>query len=295
MTTLNSPIEWTDRTWGPTVGCTRVSAGCDHCYAFALHDRRHEAWKAGNFPTAPVQYHEPFSKVQLMPNRLGDPLRWRKPQRVFVDSMADLFHADVPDDFILKVFTVMAQPIAGRDRLRHTYQVLTKRPQRMASFLDRLRWRWGTRDGGPWGMLETGGRLLNPIAVLDQDGDAEPAPNIWLGVSIENNDVAWRVDFLRKTPAAVRFVSAEPLIGPIDRLDLTGIDWLITGGESGHGHRPIDPDWVRDVRDRCQAAGVSFFHKQWGGRTSKSGGRLLDGREWNQFPRSAQAATEMPE
>lgn len=230
-----SAIEWTDATWNPVTGCTQVSAGCDHCYAKVFAER---------FRGVPNHPYEQGFDLKLWPERLEMPLRWKKPRRIFVNSMSDLFHSGVPDEFIYQIFETMKKADW------HIYQVLTKRPQRMARMSKDLDW----------------------------------AEHIWAGVSIEANDVAWRADFLRKVPSAVRFISAEPLIGPIDRLDLHGIDWLITGGESGHGHRPCDPNWVRDVRDRCNALDVAFFHKQWGGRTSKVGGRELDGRTWDEMP-----------
>ena len=171
-------------------------------------------------------------------------LRWKKPKRIFVNSMSDLFHADVPDEFIRQVFDTMVRADW------HVYQVLTKRPQRLARLAKSL----------PW------------------------PDHIWVGVSVESNEYTWRADFLRQVPAAVRFISAEPLLGPINKLNLDNIHWLITGGESGPYHRLCDPDWVREARDRCLAADVAYFHKQWGGRTSKSGGRTLDGRTWDELP-----------
>jgi protein gp37 len=232
---LHSSIEWTDATWNPVTGCTQVSAGCDHCYAMTFAER---------FRGVPDHPYEQGFDLRLWPERLDMPLRWRKPRRIFVNSMSDLFHADVPDEFILRVFETMVRADW------HIYQVLTKRPQRLARMAKTL----------PW------------------------PEHIWVGVSIESNEVTWRADFLRRVPAAVRFISAEPLIGPIDRLNLEGIHWVITGGESGAGHRPCNPAWVRDARDRCIAAKVAYFHKQWGGRTSKVGGRQLDGRTWDEMP-----------
>lgn len=232
---LQSSIEWTDATWNPVTGCNQVSPGCDHCYALAFAER---------FRGVPNHPYEQGFDLRLWPERLELPLRWRKPRRIFVNSMSDLFHAKVPDQFIRAVFATMAKAD------QHIYQVLTKRPQRLVRMADSL----------PW------------------------PDHIWVGVSVESNECAWRADFLRKVPAAVRFISAEPLIGPIDRLNLDGIHWLITGGESGFGHRPCDPDWVREARDHCVATDVAYFHKQWGGRTSKIGGRELDGRTWDQMP-----------
>jgi protein gp37 len=232
---LHSTIEWTNATWNPVTGCDQVSPGCDHCYALAFAER---------FRGVPNHPYEQGFDLRLWPERLELPLRWKKPKRIFVNSMSDLFHASVPDEFVRQVFDTMVRADW------HIYQVLTKRPQRLARMAKSL----------PW-------------------------PNhVWAGVSVESNDYAWRADFLRRVPAAVRFISAEPLLGPIDKLNLDDIHWLITGGESGLRHRHCDPDWVREARDRCLAADVAYFHKQWGGRTSKSGGRMLDGRTWDQMP-----------
>lgn len=231
----HSAIEWTDATWNPVTGCTQVSPGCDHCYALAFAER---------FRGVPDHPYEQGFDLRLWPERLALPLRWKKPRRIFVNSMSDLFHADVPDAFVHDVFATMARADW------HIYQVLTKRPQRLARMAQDL----------PW-----------------------PA-HIWAGVSVESNEYAWRADFLRRVPAAVRFVSAEPLLGPIDQLSLEGIHWLITGGESGPHHRYCDREWVRQARDHCLEAEVAYFHKQWGGRTSKAGGRELDGRTWDQMP-----------
>lgn len=239
---LNSTIEWTDATWNPVTGCTQVSAGCDHCYALTFAER---------FRGVPNHPYEQGFDLRLWPERLALPLTWRKPRRIFVNSMSDLFHADVPDDFVRSVFDTMVRADW------HIYQILTKRPQRLARLAKSL----------PW------------------------PDHIWVGVSIESNEVVWRANFLRRVPAAVRFISAEPLIGPIDQLNLDGIHWLITGGESGVGHRPCDPDWVREARDHCLAEDVAYFHKQWGGRTSKIGGRELDGRTWDEMPTFGQTPT----
>ena len=230
-----SMIEWTDATWNPVTGCTQVSAGCDHCYALAFAER---------FRGVPGHPYEQGFDLRLWPERLDLPFRWKKPRRIFVNSISDLFHANVPDEFVRRVFDTMVRANW------HVYQVLTKRPQRLARMAGDL----------PW------------------------PRHIWVGVSVESNEYAWRADFLRRVPAAVRFISAEPLIGPIDQLRLDGIHWLITGGESGPGHRPCDPAWVREARDRCVSEKVAYFHKQWGGRTSKVGGRKLDGRTWDEMP-----------
>ena len=228
-------IEWTDATWNPVTGCTQVSPGCDHCYALAFAER---------FRGVPNHPYEQGFDLRLWPERLHLPLRWKKPRRIFVNSMSDLFHADVPDEFIQQVFNTMVRADW------HIFQVLTKRPQRLVRLAKEL----------PW------------------------PKHIWVGVSVESNEYAWRADLLRQVPAAVRFISAEPLLGPIDQVRLDGIHWLITGGESGPHHRPCNPEWVRNARDRCIAARVAFFHKQWGGRTPKSGGRELDGRTWDEMP-----------
>jgi protein gp37 len=230
-----SAIEWTDATWNPFTGCTQVSPGCDHCYALTFAER---------FRGVPGHPYEQGFDLRLWPQRLDLPLLWKKPRRIFVNSMSDLFHKDVPDAFVRSIFDTMLQADW------HTYQILTKRPQRLARLGQSL----------PW------------------------PSHIWIGVSVETNDYAWRADSLRQVPAAVRFISAEPLLGPVDQLSLDGLHWVITGGESGAGHRQCDPAWVRDVRDRCVGEGVAYFHKQWGGRTPKAGGRILDGRTWDEQP-----------
>jgi protein gp37 len=239
-------IEWTDATWNPVTGCSKVSAGCDNCYAETLSLRF--GWS--KLPWSPENAAE---NVVLHPERLSKPLSWRKPSMVFVNSMSDLFHDLVPDDYIGQVFDVM------RDFPQHTFQVLTKRPQRMAFWTERYQ----------------------PL----------PLPNVWLGTSIESDRYSFRANHLRETPAAVRFLSCEPLLGPLPSLNLAGIDWLIVGGESGTGHRHIDPEWVRGLRDAAQATRIAderpdcaFFFKQWGGRTPKTGGRELDGRTWDETP-----------
>lgn len=224
-----------DVSWNPVTGCTPVSAGCDHCYARRIAER------SRGIPGHP--YEQGFD-LRLWPDRLDRPLHWKKPRRVFVDSMSDLFHAGVPETFIRQVFDVMARAS------QHRYLVLTKRPQRLARLAPSL----------PW------------------------PPHVWIGVSVESNEVAWRADFLRRVPAAIRVISAEPLLGPLDRLDLDGVHWVISGGESGPGHRPCHPDWVRDLRDRCVDRGIAFWHKQWGGPVGRESGRSLDGRTWEEVP-----------
>ncbi|HEX2211843.1 MAG TPA: phage Gp37/Gp68 family protein [Longimicrobium sp.] len=246
-----SKIEWTDATWNPATGCTKVSAGCDHCYAHTLaHGRLAQAYsrRLPVLETA-AAVADPFS-VRLWPERLKEPARWKDSRIVFVNSMSDLFHVDVPDVFIREIFKVMMETD------RHVYQVLTKRPTRAVRFVDR------NRDLFPTGRI--------------------PA-HIWMGTSVENQDVIYRVDHIRLVPAEVRFLSCEPLLGPV-RLDLNGIGWVIVGGESGIGHRKMDAAWAGEVRDQCIAANVPFFFKQWGGRTPKAGGRALEGRTWDEMP-----------
>lgn len=238
-----SGIEWTDATWNPVTGCTKVSAGCDHCYAEILAFRLQKMGQD--------KYRNGF-EVTLHPQALAIPLKWRAPRRVFVNSMSDLFHARVPGDFVAQVWDVMARCP------QHTFQVLTKRPERMA--------RWTAEHPAP--------------------------PNVWLGTSVEDGRVIRRIDRLRESRADVRFLSCEPLIGPLPALNLAGIHWVITGGESGEGARPCDLEWVRDIRDQCLHAGIAFFHKQWGGRTPKSQGRQLDGRTWDEFPHHRLRATD---
>jgi protein gp37 len=228
-------IEWTDATWNPVTGCTKVSPGCRFCYAERLAARL----KAMRNPS----YRNGF-EVTLQPHQLDLPLRWKRPRRVFVNSMSDLFHEQIPEAYIHKVFDVMARATW------HTFQILTKRAERLRALAPKLCW----------------------------------TSNIWQGVSVENADYTSRIDLLRQVPAAVRFLSIEPLLGPLDDFDLTGIAWVIVGGESGPHHRPVKQEWVAAIRDQCIEAGVPFFFKQWGGVTSKTGGRLLDGIEWSQQP-----------
>lgn len=237
-------IEWTQVTWNPTTGCNRISPGCDHCYALTL-SRRLKAMGAEKYQLdGDDRTSGPGFGVAVHPEALDQPTRWREPRLVFVNSMSDLFHARVPTPFIKDVFAVMAATP------RHTYQVLTKRTHRLARIAEQLDW----------------------------------APNIWMGASVETIGQFQRVEDLRRVRAAIRFLSCEPLLSPMTGLDLTGIDWVIAGGESGTGHRPPDPAWVTDLRDQCQRDSVAFFFKQWGGRTPKAGGRLLDGRTWDEMP-----------
>lgn len=261
-----SAIEWTDATWNPTTGCTRVSAGCDHCYAERLSRRLLARTYRARLPVVNTQEnrHDPFA-VRVWPERLGVPATWREPRRVFVNSMSDLFHHEVPEEFVRRCFEVML----GVDR--HVYQVLTKRPARAMRFVRRH------RDMFPEGL---------------------PA-HIWIGTSVEDQSVDYRVRHLLAVPAEVRFLSCEPLIGPLDlspfmgaSVDLEGLHWVIVGGESGIPARPMDPSWARDLRDQCLAAGVPFFFKQWGGRTPKAGGRELDGVTWDGYPRAGSESME---
>lgn len=296
-------IEWADSVLNPTVGCTHVSVGCDACYARVLHERRHNAWLAGTMPNAPAQYHRPFTELQLIPERLEVPLRWTKPRRIFVNSVSDLFHPDVPTAFIDRMVAVFA--LAPH----HIFQVLTKRPQRMQRYFS---------DPELYGRVldaAIGFRCKFPklISVPISDPATHPLPNLWLGTSVENQEAAYRLDALVKTPAAVRFVSAEPLLGPLDlgkwlrrpcsHCDGTGyvtfldgrraacmcgldgdhkerfyadVDWVIAGGESGPGHRPAEVAWFRSLADQCRSAGVSFFMKQDSGHRSGHQGRIPD-------------------
>jgi len=237
----NSSIEWTDTTWNPLTGCTKISPGCKHCYA----ERMARRLKAMGQPN----YANGF-RLALHEDMVEEPLRWKKPRRVFVNSMSDLFHKDVPDAFILRVFAVM------RKAPQHRFQVLTKRAQRLAQLAPRIDW---------------------------------PA-NVWMGVSVENADYAFRIDHLRQTEAAVKFLSVEPLLGLLPDLDLNGIDWVIVGGESGPGARPMASEWATDIRDQCVAAGVAFFFKQWGGVNKGKTGRTLAGRTWDEMPDVESAA-----
>lgn len=231
----NSAIEWTEATWNPLTGCTKISPGCTHCYAERMSLRLRAMGQPNYANGFEVRLHEHMLEV---------PLRWRQPRRVFVNSMSDLFHREVPAEYIQRVFAVM------RRASWHQFQVLTKRSDRLAELSPVIDW---------------------------------PA-NVWMGVSVERADYTYRIDHLRQTGAHVRFLSVEPLLGPMADLDLQGIDWVIVGGESGPGARPMDEAWVRQVRDCCVAAGVPFFFKQWGGPVRSQRGRLLDGRTWDELP-----------
>lgn len=235
----NTAIEWTNATWNPVTGCTKISPGCDNCYA----ERFSERFRGVN--------GHPFENgfdLTLRPERLDQPLRWRKPKMIFVNSMSDLFHKNVPAQFIDAVFDTMKQAN------HHTFQVLTKRSSRMRDYIN--------------------DRYL---------GSDVPA-NIWLGTSVEDGTKLSRVQHMQQMAAAVRFLSIEPLIGPLGEVDFSGIHWVIVGGESGPRARPMQHEWVLDIQRQCSTAGVAFFFKQWGGFRPKSGGRKLEGREWNEFP-----------
>jgi len=258
-------IEWTDTTWNPVTGCDRVSPGCDNCYALTLAARLKAMGQAKYQHDGDSRTSGPGFGLTLHPDVLEQPLSWRKPRRVFVNSMSDLFHPDVPDGFIAKVYAVM---VAASDR--HDFQILTKRPQRMAKLLASEDFQDAVQHA-IW-------------ALHTQMFAGFIRRNIWWGTSIESDRYTFRADHLRATPAAVRFLSLEPLLGLLPSLNLTGIDWVIVGGESGPNARPMHPDWVRDLRDRCVHTGVPFFFKQWGGRTPKTGGRELDGQTWDQYP-----------
>lgn len=230
MSSSNTGIEWTDKTWNPTTGCNKVSAGCRYCYAEALTAR------------FPKNFPQGFN-LTLHPDRLEQPKKWRKPSRIFVNSMSDLFHEDIPFAYLQEIFAVM------RDTPWHIYQILTKRDQNLMKLASQLEW----------------------------------SENIWVGVSVENQQYARRVDALRKIPSRVRFLSCEPLLGSL-KLNLDGIDWVIVGGESGYQHRPIEPEWIRDILRQTREANVAFFFKQWGGHHSKAGGRMIDGQIWDEMP-----------
>jgi protein gp37 len=342
----HSAIEWTDATWNPTVGCDKVSAGCTHCYAITQAYRLEHGFKQPAYqgltrklPDGSVNW---TGVVRTLPERLTVPLQWHKPARIFFDSMSDLFHEDVPDEFIDRVFAVMALTPW------HTYQILTKRPARLLEYMTRLvQGPWAGRmfrDGQPDTDVHRRVRdaMVNTFSMCSADvlnrashwqeercpgGDGFmrqwPLPRVWLGTSVEDQRAAdERIPLLLQTPAAVRFLSAEPLLGPIDlrywlhyppcpqhpgevaagwgHLECDcrpyqvkrgdGISWLIAGGESGPNYRPMDLDWARSLRDQCTSAGVAYFFKQIGGRTHASGGRLLDGRTWDQFPEPVREA-----
>lgn len=246
-----SQIEWTDSTWNPTTGCTRVSEGCDHCYAASLAEGRLSDVYLKNLPVVqtPANVADPFA-VRQWPERLKQPRQWKDSRMIFVNSMSDLFHVDVERDFLRQIFTTMLEVD------RHVYQVLTKRPSRAVRFFKQ------NADLFPGG---------------------EIPGHIWMGTSVESQKVVYRVDQLAQLPAAVRFLSCEPLLGPLT-LNLEGIHWVIAGGESGIGYRKMEEAWAVGIQEQCEAAGVAFFFKQWGGRTPKAKGRTLLGRTWDEMP-----------
>jgi protein gp37 len=244
LVTFGTGIEWTEVTWNPTTGCDRVSAGCDNCYALSLAKRLKAMGVEKYQQDGDPRTSGPGFGIAWHESVLGEPYRWSGSRLVFVNSMSDLFHAKVPLSFIQRVFEVMV------DTPQHTYQLLTKRARRMRRIANTL----------PW------------------------PPNLWIGVSVEDEKVFHRVDDLRQVPARVRFLSCEPLLGSMNGLNLKDIGWLIAGGESGPRHRPMREEWARDLRDLCLAESVPFFFKQWGGRTPRQGGRVLDGRTWDEMP-----------
>ena len=242
--TFGTSIEWTEVTWNPTTGCDRITSGCDNCYALTLAKRLKAMGVAKYQRDGDPRTSGPGFGIAWHETTLDDPYRWRGSRLVFVNSMSDLFHARVPVDFIRRAFDVMA------NTPQHTYQLLTKRPRRLRRLAESL----------PW------------------------PSNVWIGVSVEDSTVIGRVDELRHVPAAVRFLSCEPLLGSLADMDLDRIDWVIAGGESGPRHRQVDVEWIREIRDLCLRDEVPFFFKQHGGRTPKQGGRTLDGRTWDEMP-----------
>ncbi len=232
---LNSSIEWTDATWNPVTGCSKISPGCKHCYADRMANRLHAMGQP--------RYRNGF-EITLQPDILTRPLSWREPRQIFVNSMSDLFHDNIPIDYIQRVFDIMSQAHW------HTFQVLTKRSERLTEISHNLKW----------------------------------PENVWMGVSVENSDYKFRISHLQQVPAAVRFLSIEPLLGPVPRLPLQGIDWVIVGGESGPKSREMKVEWVRSIRDKCITYDIPFFFKQWGGTRKSKTGRQLDGRTWQELP-----------
>lgn len=304
---MSTGIEWTDETWNPTTGCDKVSPGCDNCYAEVMYERFNGK---GSFAT-----------VKMHPSRLEKPVHWRKPRKVFVNSMSDLFHKDVTEDFIAKVWTVMAATP------RHTYQILTKRHARMRSVVRRIAWRLPTAEERAQGVTGPQAYVQADESLNDHLGAPRILPNVWLGVSVENQQWAdIRIPALLETPAAVRWLSCEPLLGPLDLKlldyyepdhdncsgiispsheptcgiepgEFWGINWVVVGGESGRGARPMQTDWTRSLREQCNYARVPFLFKQWGefGDVNglpvrlgkKAAGRELDGRTWDEYPQEA--------
>jgi protein gp37 len=248
----NSSIEWTEATWNPVVGCTILSPGCTNCYAMRMARRLEAMGQPKYTGTTRVSGGRPKwnGVVRMDEESLKLPSSWKTGRMIFVNSMSDLFHDEVPLQFIQRVFATM------KETRQHSYQILTKRAKRLAELSEKLEW----------------------------------PENVWMGVSVENADYLRRIDHLRETDAKIKFLSVEPLLGPLGEMDLSGIDWVIVGGESGPGARPMDSTWVRSIRDQCINAGVAFHFKQWGGVNKKKGGRILDGRKWDQFPASVPVA-----
>ncbi len=230
-----SSIEWTEMTWNPTTGCTKISSGCKFCYAEIMSKR---------LRAMGVEKYKDAFKIRIHPDQLSIPYTWKSPKTVFVNSMSDLFHKDIPLEFIKRVFAVM------NDNANHVFQILTKRAERLYEVHQELKW----------------------------------TDNIWMGVSVENEKVIDRIDFLRNINARIKFLSCEPLIGPLPNLNLKNIDWVIVGGESGRQPRPMNPDWVLDIQKQCEKTDVRFFFKQWGGRNKKAAGRLLNGKTYDEMP-----------
>ena len=241
-------IEWTESTWNPIAGCNVISPGCTNCYAMRMAARLEAMGQTKYTKTTRISGGRAKWTGHLVIDEksLNTPFKWHSGRMIFVNSMSDIFHDTIPFEFLRSVFSVM------QETPRHTYQVLTKRAENLERLAPRL----------PW------------------------APNVWMGVSIESADYVWRIDHLRRTPANTKFVSLEPLLGPLENLDLHGIDWAIAGGESGPRARPMHPEWVRSIRDQCLEAGVAFHFKQWGGVNKKRTGRVLDGRVWSEWPKS---------
>ncbi|WP_439081006.1 DUF5131 family protein [Streptomyces sp. WL006] len=241
-----STIEWTEATWNPTTGCDRISEGCDNCYALTLAKRLKAMGSPKYQNDGDPRTSGPGFGLSVHPQALDLPYSWKSPRTVFVNSMSDLFHARVPLSYVKDIFNVM------RETPQHTYQILTKRSTRMRKVADQISW----------------------------------PQNVWMGVTVESAEFSWRIDDLRQIPAHVRFLSCEPLIGPLGTLNLSGINWVIAGGESGKNHRRIQREWVTGLRDQCVEGEIPFFFKQWGGSTPKAGGRLLEGRTWGQYPKA---------
>ncbi|MET9030484.1 phage Gp37/Gp68 family protein [Nocardia sp. NPDC004168] len=284
----STSIEWTEVTWNPVTGCDRISAGCDNCYALKMA-RRLKAMGAAKYQKdGDPRTSGPGFGIAVHEDAMTEPLRWRSARLVFVNSMSDIAHARVPRWAQALIWAVMALTP------RHQYQILTKRSKRLATLLtdpafyaeitDAIHKILDQFDGRlPVEDVDAAMRWADPRQRLRGEIPA-PLPNVWIGTSIESDDYCWRADELRRTPAAIRFLSCEPLLGPLPSLDLADIDWVIVGGESGHRFRPLDLDWVRDLRDRCVQRRICLFFKQVGGIRPKAGGRLLDGRTWDEMP-----------